>query len=220
MRVIKENNVAYKSFHKSLPNLTKLSGSKSSLRLVQLDPAGTDADTIVDAADLLAVVTGFQKSILGASSSADVKNSLTSAIKKIIHLSELEIFLFDDSESVLLPVFDKGEKNFNMLINELNKNGSLEKVFKANKPVVIPNLTELTGKNTNLNYLFIPVIDGNKRRALVSILTSASDIGTLVVELSAVNLCLGIAIDKAELFLKQEELKSASAVPVEAQQRL
>jgi len=217
LRVIKENNVAYKSFHKSLPNLTKLSGSKSSLRLVQLDPAGTDADTIVDAADLLAVVTGFQKSILGASSSADVKNSLTSAIKKIIHLSELEIFLFDDSESVLLPVFDK---NFNMLINELNKNGSLEKVFKANKPVVIPNLTELTGKNTNLNYLFIPVIDGNKRRALVSILTSASDIGTLVVELSAVNLCLGIAIDKAELFLKQEELKSASAVPVEAQQRL
>ena len=210
MRVIKENNVAYKSFHKSLPNLTKLSGSKSSLRLVQLDPAGTEADTcIIEAAGYLAIVTEFQKNILGASSPGDVKNSLTSAIKKIIHLSNIEIFLFDESESVLIPAFDKGEKNFNMLINELYKKGNLEQVFKANKPVVIPSLTELTGKNSNLNYLFIPVSNGDKKRALVSVLTSAVDISTLVEEVNAVNLCFGIAIDKAELLLKKEQLKSA-----------
>jgi signal transduction histidine kinase len=108
----------------------------------------------------------------------------------------------------LVPAFDKGENNFNMLINELNNKGSLEQVFKASSPVVIPNLTELTGKKTNMNYLFIPISEGKKKRGLVSILTSASEIGMLIKEINAVNLCLGMAVDKAELLLKKEELKS------------
>jgi hypothetical protein len=82
LRVIKENNVAYKSFHKSLPNLTKLSGSKSRLRLVQLDPAEQEADTLTEErGSYLEIVTGFQKNILGPVTSADVKNSLTSALR-------------------------------------------------------------------------------------------------------------------------------------------
>lgn len=210
MRVIKENKVAYKSFHESLPTLTKLSDSKNNLRLVRLDPAESEKKSEqAEAPDYLAVVTEFQKCMIGTASIGEVKDELVSAISKMIVLSEIEIFIFDESESVLIPAFDKGEQNFSTLINELYKSGRLEKVFQAGKPVIVPNLAELTGADTKLNYLFIPFSEGKKKRAVVSILTSAGAIGDLVEELNAVNLCLGIAIDKAELILKKEELRSA-----------
>ena len=206
MRIIKSNTVAFESFHKSLPSLTKtgtlIGGERSSgyKNYKELNQGRSDK--------LLNYLLVFEKQIKNSKNFQHVLNEFDSFLKKFLSFKETNICLFDDGKVRLIPVPQNTSARSKYFLNKSAGNGTLEEIFQQGEPKVIldPLVYDIDGSKSF--YLLIPVSEEGKNKALLSILVGRTSFTEKSYEIPFIRFGFSLILNKIEYLLQKKELKN------------
>lgn len=205
MRVIKTNTLSYETFYESLKYLAQADPQKSELKLLKSEPIQNSGNMLEKYAHLFQNLLAFTNFLNGKSRIEDVLMALRTALKHQLTLKETTLFLFNENPNKLVPLDPMADEKITGFVNYALKEGLLDKIFQKNAMTFILNNKNNNG-SSNLNYIFAPLIENNKRRGILLIQTPIASFEEGTLEYGSVKIILGVAIQKISSLLKSNEL--------------
>jgi transcriptional regulator with GAF, ATPase, and Fis domain len=168
LRVIKNNTLRYQSFYKSLPFVSS-SGSDRGLTLpttfnFQKSESNNNYEHFEE-------LFSLQKKIKEIKSAEEVLSEFENSVKQVISCEEVNLFLFDDTQSALAPAV-KGKSPYSIsFVTSALKEGILDWILETNTLRLIPafNFNKANGKH--LNYIIFPLTSEKKYKGVITVLT-------------------------------------------------
>ncbi|MFA7227824.1 MAG: hypothetical protein WC061_02220 [Melioribacteraceae bacterium] len=194
MRLIKENTSGYESFHKSLQYFTKKSKAQGDLKLISFENHRNNADLLDKYSFFAHSLYTFQKKIQSVESVKEINSIFQDFVARILFSKEVEIFLFNDSRSNLIPLNTSASQQHIAVVNKAYKDGILDWIFETKRATIIPDLSLLTSNGSKLNQIIFPVYDRKANYGLLSVLTSASKVQEDSLENQSIQILLSMII--------------------------
>lgn len=194
MRLIKEKTTEYESFHKSLQYFTKKSATHGDLKLISFENHRINSNLLEKYSFFVQNLYSFQRKVQSVESVKDLNTLFQEFVKGVLFSKEVEIFLFNDSRSNLIPLNTSVAQPHIAAVNKAYKDGILEWIFETKKATIIPDLNNLTINGSKLNQIIFPVYDRKANYGLLSILTPASKVQEDSLENQAVQILLSMII--------------------------
>ncbi|AFN75383.1 sensor histidine kinase [Melioribacter roseus P3M-2] len=193
MRVIKDNTARFESFSKSLQYYTK-GNSSGDFQLINIETHRSRNNLFEKYNYIVQSLYTFQKKFAGLKNIDDIHFLFSHHVKMIISSKEVDLFLFDDSRTILKSVSSKSSALQNNLVNKAFKNGILDWIFETQKPTLIPDLSSITGEGSKLYQTIFPVYYQKNPVGVVSLLGPAYKISEDSLENQAIYILLSAVI--------------------------
>ncbi len=206
MRIIKSNTVAFESFHKSLPYLTKtgtlIAGERTTGYKYNKEHNSDKYDKLLD------FLLAFEKQVKISQNFQQLLNEFGSFLKKFLTFKETNICLYDDGKVRLIPVSQDTSERSKYFLNKSAGNGTLEEIFHQGEPKVIldPLVYDIDGSKSF--YLLVPVSEQAKNKALLSVLLGRSSFTEKSYEIPFIKFGFSLVLNKIEYLLQKKELKN------------
>ncbi|PKL83980.1 MAG: hypothetical protein CVV24_02380 [Ignavibacteriae bacterium HGW-Ignavibacteriae-3] len=194
MRLIKENTSEFESFHKSLQYFTKKSKAQGDLKLISFENHKNNFDQLEKYSFFAQNLYSFQKKIQSVESVRELNSIFQDFVTRILSSKEVEIFLFNDSRSNLIPLNTSATQQHMHVVNKAYKDGILDWIFETKKATIIPDLNLLTSNGSKLNQIIFPVYDRKATYGLLSVLTSAARVQEDSLENQSIQILLSMII--------------------------
>lgn len=209
MRLLKDKTYNYELFHQSLQLANNNSEEGYFNQPLQAPQTDAQASSMLEKYFyLIQSLSSFEKQLNGAADIQAVSKLMKMALKRMVPLKDANIFFFDETKANLLPFDNNYENSFPKLINNVYKEGILDWVFENAKPVIIPEVNNFTVTGPKLNYIFLPVMEDGKRKALLAILSTIGKDDFNDIENRSVQLILSFTMAKIDQFTLKEKLNS------------
>jgi K+-sensing histidine kinase KdpD len=206
LRVIKTDTLSYETFYESLQYLAQADSQRSEVKLLKPEVILNSGNMLEKYAHLFQNLLAFTNYLNDKNRIGDVLKALKSALKHQLTLKETTLFLFNDNPNKLTPLDPFADEKITHFVNYALKEGMLEKIFKKNVMTFILN-NKSSESGSNLNYIFVPITEGDKRRGILLIQTPVNTFAEGTLEYGSVKIILEIAIQRINSLLKNNELK-------------
>ncbi len=206
MRVIKQNTLRYESFYKSLPSISSVETREGKNLYEFSSRFSSDKEKEKQYFDEL---LSLQNDLIDLAEIRGIAERFESALRRIIPLKEINIFLFDDSESKLVPLLQNVSNHTSEFINKSYKEGILDWIFETRFAKVIPDLDQYNISGSKLYYLIFPVISENSKKGILTILTSINKLQEKSFENNTIRLMLDLTYSRIGLIKIKKELTEA-----------
>ncbi len=206
MRIIKSNTVAFESFHKSLPYLTKsgamIGGEKHTAYRNSREPNSDQYENILK--QLLA----FDKQTKNLKDFQQVLTHFDVFLKSFLTFKEANIFLFEAGKLRNIPVSREGAERTKYFVNKTIADGTLNEIFKLKEPKVIfdPLVYDINGSKSF--YLMIPVSEEGKNKAMLTVLVARPSFSDKSLEIPFIQMAFALVLNKIEFLVQKKELKN------------
>ena len=206
MRVIKSNTVAFESFHKSLPYLTRTGAVITADKSAGYGYNKSSNDDRYN--DVLKKLLEFEKKIKNSKNFQDLINNFDSFLKNFLTFKENNIVLFDGNKVRLIPVSQATSERSKYFINKLIADGTFNKICSQGEPKVIldPLVYEIDGSKSF--YLMVPVSEDAKNKAVLSILAARTSFSEKSFEIPFIQMGFMLVLNKIEFLIQKKELKN------------
>lgn len=208
MRVIKQNNLRFESFQKSLPVLDKNGGSVKKLRMV----VGTSDMDVISEPDVqsrfISIFDRYSTKIAVLNDVNEIAELFSSVIKQVIPAAEVEIFLLNKSQLNFEAVRKASDQSLSRFINSAYKEGILDWIFDTGKPKNIPELSSYKLNERKFNYVLFPIAQGIESKGILLVLTSLQDLHEESKDAQLIRMILNAALTKLDLLKTHDELVS------------
>jgi len=208
LRLLKENTVSYKSFTNSLQYFTKSPGSLGDLKLISFETHTNRINQFEKYNYFVQNLEGFNKVVGELQSIVDLHTQLSNFVKKIVVAKEVDLFLFDDTQSNLIAINPEVSVAQNNLVNKAYKDGILEWLFETRKPTLIPELSSLSGNGLKLTQTLFPIFYNKNKIGVLSLLGPANKISEDSIENKSIQVLVGMIIPKIILIKQKAEINS------------
>ncbi len=206
MRVIKTNTLSYETFYESLKYLAQADPGKSELKLLKTEAIQSNGNMLEKYAHFFQNLLAFTNYLNEKNRIEDVLSGLKSALRHQLTLKETTLFLFNDSPNKLVPLDSSADEKIVHFVNYALKEGMLEKIFQKNVLTFILNSKNTGNGGANLNFIFVPISENNKKKGILLIQTPITSFDEGTLEYGSVKVILGVAIQKISSLLKSNEL--------------
>ncbi|MEW6507392.1 MAG: hypothetical protein AB1432_06550 [Bacteroidota bacterium] len=196
MRLLKENNVKYQSFTNSVQYFTKATGTNGGLKLISFETHNHRINQFEKYNFFVQNLLGFNKIVGEAQKISDLHIHLSNFVRKIIVAKEIDLFLYDDSQTNLIALNPEVSAAQNSLVNKARKDGVLDWLFETRKPTLIPELSSYSGNGVKLTQTLFPVYYNNNKVGVLSLLGPANKISDDSIENKSIQILIGIVIPK------------------------
>ncbi|MBL1212548.1 MAG: HAMP domain-containing histidine kinase [Ignavibacteriae bacterium] len=204
MRLIKENTFAFESFYDSLREKRQIENKKNGS--LNFDYENENPNTLLQKyAHFIQNISLLENKINNADSSDSIISIFNAAIKRILTSKKADFFFFDKTNQTFYPAVKTNDAAAGF-INHINKEGILDWVYENREPTIIPDTKTYSIKGSQLNYLVFPIIQNNKNKGLLSIITPISSVSSFSIEVHMVKIAIGIAFPRIQLLRKQERM--------------
>jgi signal transduction histidine kinase len=205
LRLIKENTFAFESFYESLQDKTQRGNKKKGL--LDFENENGNPNTLLQKyAHFIQNISILENKINNCDSSESIIGIFNSAVKRILTAKKADFFFFDKTNQTFYPVVNSVDETSTDFINHINKEGILDWVYENREPTIIPDTKAYNIKGSLLNYLVFPIIQNNKNKGLLSILTPISSISSFSIEVHMIKIAIGITFPRIQLLRKQERM--------------
>lgn len=208
MRLLKENTVSYKSFTNSLQYFTKSPGSLGDLKLISFETHTNRINQFEKYNYFVQNLEGFNKVVGELQSIVDLHTQLSNFVKKVVVAKEVDLFLFDDTQSNLIAINPEVSVAQNNLVNKAHKDGILEWLFETRKPTLIPELSSLSGNGLKLTQTLFPIFYNKNKIGVLSLLGPANKISEDSIENKSIQVLVGMIIPKIIMLKQKAEINS------------
>lgn len=208
MRVIKQNNLKYESFQKSLPVLDRNGEPVKKLRLVV---NSNDHDVVFEndrQNRFVSIFSRYSAKIAVLNDTREIAELFSSVTKQIIPADEAEIFLLNKSQSHFEAVSKSHDQSLSRFINSAYKEGILDWIFDTGKPKSIPELSSYKLNDRKFNYVLFPISEGVENKGILLVLTSLQHLNEESKDSQLIRIILNTALAKLELLKTRDELVS------------
>ncbi len=203
MRLLKENTVKYQSFTNSVQYFTKSPGTAGDLKLISFETHNNRINQFEKYNLFVQNLLSFNKIVSDSQNISELHFQLSNFIKKIVVAREVDLFLYDESQTNLFAINPEVSVAQNSLVNKAQKDGVLDWLFETKKPTLIPELTSYTGNGVKLSQTLFPVFYNNAKVGVLSLLGPANKISEDTIENKSIQILIGIVIPKI-LSIKQK----------------
>lgn len=208
MRLLKENTVKYQSFTNSLQYFTKSPGTSGDLKLISFETHNNRIDQFEKYNYFVQNLMGFNKIVGELQNIPDLHLQLSNFVKKVIVAKEVDLFLYDETQTNLFAINpDVSVAQYN-LVNKAQKDGILDWLFETRKPTLIPELNSFSGNGLKLTQTLFPIYYNNNKVGVLSLLGPANKISEESIENKSVQILIGIVIPKIISIKQKTEINS------------
>jgi len=127
-------------------------------------------------------------------------------LKKIIPVKDTTLMFYDDIKRKLVAVNKNEKAKIAIAMNNFNKEGIFQNVFKNKDTITVPDLESYNAKDPKLNYLILPVYDEKSNYGILSVLTPLRKESIMELEKKNINILLNILLGKLEKIKLKEQL--------------
>ncbi len=203
MRLLKENTVKYQSFTNSVQYFTKSPGTTGDLKLISFETHNNRINQFEKYNLFVQNLLSFNKIIGDSQSINELHFQLSNFIRRIVVAREVDLFLYDESQTNLIAINPEVSVAQNSLVNKAQKDGILDWLFETKKPTLIPELTSYSGNGVKLTQTLFPVFYNNTKVGVLSLLGPANKISEDTIENKSIQILIGLVIPKI-ISLKQK----------------
>lgn len=196
MRLLKENTVKYQSFTNSVQYFTKSPGTTGDLKLISFETHNNRINQFEKYNLFVQNLLSFNKIVGDSQSINKLHFQLSNFIRKIVVAREVDLFLYDESQTNLIAINPEVTVAQNSLVNKAQKDGVLDWLFETKKPTLIPELTSYSGNGVKLSQTLFPVFYNNTKVGVLSLLGPANKISEDTIENKSIQILIGIVIPK------------------------
>ncbi len=207
MKVIKKNTLAYESFHKSLPYLTKAVSVGGSQRFVNLS-----SDELTDDkkySKIFKQILEFEKRANELQTVDQVFRQFEILLKCFIPVKEVNLFTIDEKQKIFSPINQNISERCRYFTNSIISKGIIYEIIKSGKPKIILDSFVNNIDGTKLFYLLFPINDENRNTKILSVSTPKADLDDNSMELPLIHASLLIMLTRIDLLMKDRDLKKA-----------
>jgi K+-sensing histidine kinase KdpD len=133
---------------------------------------------------------------------------LFNSLKRILPLKSINVFFFGESELNLIPVEEDCLEFVKTFVNNAYKEGILDWIFEAGKVSLIPLPENHRATGSKFNFLILPLLEGEKKKGVIAILTPLTSINPEDLDIQVINLMIGMALSKIEALYAKAKLKT------------
>ncbi len=206
MRVIKDNTLRYQSFLETLEQ-ERAFHQGDDLHFMNAGEIKNNRNNLIEKySHFFQIIILFEKELKSASDIPDVVETFNNILKRIITLKDAVIFFYNEKQTALVPVGKPADQRLNEFLNSAHNKGALNPLFDSKLPVIIPDAVKSSDPSIMLNHLLIPVLDGSKKKGILSIITPNAGITPESAENQAIQTLLGIALSKLEVIEHKKEV--------------
>jgi hypothetical protein len=203
LRLLKENTVKYQSFTNSVQYFTKSPGTTGDLKLISFETHNNRINQFEKYNLFVQNLLSFNKIIGDSQSINELHFQLSNFIRRIVVAREVDLFLYDESQTNLIAINPEVSVAQNSLVNKAQKDGILDWLFETKKPTLIPELTSYSGNGVKLTQTLFPVFYNNTKVGVLSLLGPANKISEDTIENKSIQILIGLVIPKI-ISLKQK----------------
>ncbi len=207
MKVIKKNTLAYESFHKSLPYLTKAVGVGGSQRFIDFESSEHSSENKYS--KILKQILEFEKRAKELKTVEQVFRQFEILLKCFLVFKEINLFSFDERVEYSSSINSNISERSRFFINTSISKGILKEIINSGKPKILLDSFVRNIDGVRLYFLLIPVLNENRSTKVLSILTPKNDYREDSIEVSLIHTGLLITLARIDLLLKDQELKNA-----------
>ena len=171
MRVLKTNTLEYEPFHKLLQTISPDDDYENEIRFASGGNEINSSKLVEKYSHMFQNMISFTGEIANLKDPAEISEKFKLALKRILPIKDASLLLFDSTFSKLNEV---GSNKFAIdeMMNHYFKEGILNPLFDLQKPMIIPELKSMNNGGPKLNFVIFPIYEDNKKRGLLSILSS------------------------------------------------
>lgn len=212
MRLLKDNTAQYISFYDSLQPLGRNHEESLTVSFPEkLKGENQNGNLLEKYFYMTQSILSFEKQISAAHDVKSVAASLKVSLKRIIPVKEVNLFLFNETRTVLYPVDGDTENPFFTMVNGVYKEGILDWVFDNARPAVVPEAGNFNSNGIKLNYIFFPLFEDGKKKGVFAILTSLAKEDFTDFESQSIQVILGLCLTRMEKLDLREKLNRTYA---------
>ncbi len=205
MRLIKENTFAFESFYESLQG--SLENKKGEFANLISENESANPNTLLQKyAHFIQNISLLEKNINNCDTIASITNIFNTSLKRILSVKKADFFLFDKTKQKFYPTINSADEESLTFINHINKEGILDWVYENLEPTIIPDTNSYSINGSQLNFLVFPIIQKNKNKGLLAVVTPISSISAMSIEVHMVKLAIGISFPRIQLLKSQERM--------------
>ncbi|QQS35500.1 MAG: HAMP domain-containing histidine kinase [Ignavibacteriales bacterium] len=208
MRVIKQNNLRFESFQKSLPVVDRNGDPVKKLKLVVNGTENNIVQESVVENRFVSIFNRYSAKVSVLNDEQEIAELFSSVIKQIIPASQAEIFLLNKSQSQFEAVRNNCDQSLLRFINSAYKEGIIDWIFETGKPKIIPELSSYKLNERKYNYILLPISEGVENKGILLILTSLQNLGEEGKDYQLVRIVINSTLTKLELLKARSELVS------------
>ncbi|MCX6151048.1 MAG: hypothetical protein NTX22_11020 [Ignavibacteriales bacterium] len=210
MKVLRENNVEYYPFYKFLEDLSSNYGldKKTGNSLLNYSNNKGESNYFEKYNYVFNVLTSFEKETLNLSDIKKILNVFNDSLKKILPTKESSLLFFDTIFSTLTPLEKKKDLLTNSTMNSYYKEGILNNIFDTKLSTVIPLLSSYQNDGPKFNFLIVPIFEENKRRGLLTLLTTLKEENITEFDKKLVELLLLLTLSKIDKIVLRKKVTS------------
>ena len=208
MRVIKNNTLEFETLLESLQLSKKSPTPKSDLRLVKSNNPVPSGNMLEKYAHIFQNITALESQLNEVKDVKSLTQHLFTSVRRVLTVKEANIFYFDESHSLLLPVTKSASDQAILHINRTLKEGILDWIFENRKPTLIPNASTMTAKGSQLNYLIFPIYEAKKQKGVFSIATPVQKFDPESIDGLVLEILLGMVIPRLDYLKQKDEVNS------------
>ncbi|MCL5030688.1 MAG: hypothetical protein M1480_16875 [Bacteroidetes bacterium] len=205
MKVIKQNTLAYESFHKSLPYLTKTVSAGGSQRFINLETKELVGERKYS--KIFKQILEFEKRAKELQTVEQVFRQFEILLKCFIPVKEINLFSFDDKLKTFSSLTQNISERCRYFTNSIISKGIINEIINSGKPKIILDSIVHNIDGSKLFYLLFSIPDENKVTRVLSISTPKSDLGDDSMEVPLIHASLLIMLTRIDLLSKDQELK-------------
>ncbi len=205
MKVIKQNTLAYESFHKSLPFLTKTNSVGGSNRFINLN-----SNEFIDDkkySKIFKQILEFEKRSNELQTAEQVFRQFEILLKCFIPVKEINLFTFDEKFKTFSSLTQNISERTRYFTNSIISKGILEEILNSGKPKIVMDSFVNNIDGSRLYYLLFPIHDENRNAKILSVSTPKADLDDSSMELSLIHASFLIMLTRIDLLRKDQELK-------------
>jgi Txe/YoeB family toxin of Txe-Axe toxin-antitoxin module len=220
MKVIRENSTEYYPFYKFLEDLSNNYYIDKEISSSLLNSGGRKDNNnyFVKYNYIFNILSSFDRETLSSTETKKIYAVFKQHLKKILPTKESSLLFFDQNYTGLIPLDKNSESLTNTSVNSFYKEGVLNDIFEKKIAKVLPLLSSYESGGSKYNFLIVPIFEENKRRGLLSLLTTSREKNISEFDKKLVEVLLLLAmsrLDKSILRKKintiHEELKTYQA---------
>jgi len=208
LRLIKNNTLNYEPFQRSLQYYSSADEHMQGLKLLKLQNEKSRTNLLEKYAYMFHTIAEFESRISKIEDYQSMNRLLYNSMKRIMPLKAVNVFFFDEEAIHLVPVEDNCIETITTYMNNSYKEGMFDWIFDTGNPLLLPLPESRRNASTKLNFLVLPLKDGDTRKGIVALLTSLGSVSPEDMDVKVVNIMIGMSFSKIESLYSREKLKS------------
>lgn len=208
MRLIKNDTLNYEPFHRSLQYYSSSDEHLQGLKLLKLQNEKNRAGLLERYTYMFHAIASFESQISQIVDFQMMNKLLFNSLKRILPLKSINVFFFDENAIKLVPVEEDCMEFVKAFVNNSYKDGILDWIFETGKPSLVPLPENHHATGSKYNFLILPLIEGEYKKGVISILTSINSINDEDLDIQVVTMMIGMALAKIESLHSKAKLKA------------